>query len=339
MIKTYQFISKHYIKARLWNLINTKHDILPRKSLINLTLTAMALNLRQIEAFRAFMITGTVTKAAEVMHVTQPAVSRLLADFEYAVGFSLFERERRRLSPTTECLALYAEVERSFAGLEHIKQTASRIKDMKSGHLSIAAMPIFATTFLPDVIAKFSQEYPGITISLWTWPREQVMQWVLSQQHDLGFVTLPVNDDAIGVQPFPVDEAICMLPRNHPLTSQDTIHISDLEGEDFIALSPGIQFRQLMDKQLQEHNVKVNIRMEVSSAHIATKLVARGLGISVVGFQGLGEHQHPDIIIKPFRPMVPYYLGIVFPKQRAMSKITRKFVDVALKTYKPLEHP
>lgn len=296
----------------------------------------MGLNLRQIEAFRAFMITGTVTKAAEVMHVTQPAVSRLLADFEYAVGFSLFDRERRRLAPTTDCEALYREVERSFAGLNHIKRTAERIKDMKSGHLSIAAMPIFATNFLPDVIAEFSQRFPDITISLWTWPREQVIRWVLSQQHDLGFVTLPVDDDAIGIQPFPVDEAICMLPRKHPLAQQDTIDITQLEGEEFIALSPGIQFRRVMDEHFLANGVKVKTRMEVSSAHIASKLVAHGLGVSVVGFQALGEHNHPDIVIRPFRPRVPYYLGIVFPKQRSMSQIAQQFIDVALESYKPL---
>lgn len=282
------------------------------------------------------MITGTVSKAAEIMHITQPAVSRLLADFEYAVGFSLFDRERRRLAPTTDCNALYREVERSFAGLNHIKRTAAAIKDMKSGHLSIAAMPIFTTTFLPDVVARFSQQFPDITISLWTWPREQAIQWVLSQQHDLGFVTLPVDDKALGIEPFPVDEAICMLPRDHPLTEQDAVTIKDLEGEEFIALSPGIQFRHVMDELFQKNDVQANIRIEVSSAHVASKLVARGLGVSVVGFQGLGEHQHPDIVIRRFRPRVPYYLGILFPKQHSMSQIARQFVDVALELYKPL---
>ena len=296
----------------------------------------MNLNLRQIEAFRAFMITGTVTKAAEIMHITQPAVSRLLADFEYAVGFSLFDRERRRLTPTTDCGALYREVERSFAGLDHIKRTAVAIKDMKSGHLNIAAMPIFTTTFLPDVIAKFSQCFPDITISLWTWPREKAIQWVLSQQHDLGFVTLPLDDKALDVETFPVDEAICMLPRHHPLTEKDVIDIKDIEGEDFVALSPGIQFRHVLDNLFQENGVKVRVRIEVSSAHTASKMVARGLGVSVVGFQGLGEHKHPDIAIRPFRPRVPYYLGIVFPKQHSVSQIAQQFIDVALETYKPL---
>lgn len=296
----------------------------------------MRINFRQVEAFRAFMITGTVSKAAEIMHVTQPAVSRLLSDFEYAVNFKLFERDRRRLIPTPDCKALYREVERSYAGLDHIGRAADSIRDMKSGRLNIAAMPIFTTTFLPTVICQFTEAFPDVTISLWNWPREQAIEWVLSQQHDLAFVTLPINDEALNVEAFPVDEAVCMLPREHTLAKKEAIDIQDLDGEDFIALSPGIRFRHELDDLLQQHQVKPRTRIEVTSAYTATTLVAKGVGASVVGFQGLGVHDHPDIAIRPFRPRIPYYLGIVFPKQHSMSKIARQFADVALATYKPM---
>ncbi|QIB65128.1 LysR substrate-binding domain-containing protein [Kineobactrum salinum] len=299
----------------------------------------MRMNLRQIEAFRAFMITGTVSKAAEIMHVTQPAVTRLLSDFEDSVSFKLFERDRRRLVPTNDCNALYREVERTYVGLDHIRHTAESIGEMRTGRLNIAAMPIFTTTFLPNVISSFVKQFPDITISLWNWPREQAIEWVLSQQHDLAFVTLPINDEALSVKSFPADDAVCMLPKHHHLAGKDEIEIHDLHGENFISLSPGIHFRHKLDNLLQEHGVKVRNRIEVSSAYTASMLVAKGAGISVVGFQGLGVNDHPDIAIRPFHPRIPYSIGIVFPKQHSMSKISQQFIEVALQTYNPMRTP
>lgn len=296
----------------------------------------MKINLRQLEAFRAFMITGTVSKAGEIMHITQPAVSRLLADFEYATQFKLFDRDRRRLSPTRDCEVLYREVERTFAGLDHIERTAESIREMKSGHLSVAAMPIFMTSFLPEVISRFSDKFPDVTVSLWSWSREAAIEWVLSRQHDLAFVTLPIDDKALKVEPFPADEAVCMLPCGHRLVQKDTIEIQDLEGENFIALSPGILFRQVLNEVFRQHEVRINIRVEVPHSHMASKLVAMGVGVSVLGSQGLGVRGHPDIAIRPIRPRIPYQLGIVYPKQRSMSGAARQFVDVALDAYRPM---
>ena len=294
----------------------------------------MKLNLRQVEAFRAFMITGTVSKAAEIMHITQPAVSRLIGDFEYAVGFSLFDRAKRKLSPTKDCHALFKEVERTFAGLDHIESTANQIRNMQTGHLNIAAMPMLATHFLPDVIANFEALHPGIAINLTTWPREQALDWMLSQQYDLGFVTLPVDDNALIVEPFPVSEAFCILPLGHKLCSKDVIQASDLRGENFISLARGIHFRHVIDQVFRENNVQVNSTLEVSSTSIICELVSRGLGVSIIGLSTINEHTNSGIVTRPFRPLIPYELGMVFPKQHSISKIARGFADTAHQTFK-----
>ncbi len=294
----------------------------------------MRLNLRQVEAFKAFMITGTVSKAAEIMHVTQPAVSRLLGDFEHSVGFPLFDRAKRKLAPTKDCHALFREVERTFAGLDHIELTANQIRNMQTGHLNIAAMPMLATHFLPDVIAEFEGSHPGIGINLTTWPREQALDWMLSQQYDLGFVTLPVEDNALSVEPFPVSEAFCILPYGHSLSHLEVIEAKDIKDENFISLSRGIHFRHVIDQVLRKHQVRVKSTLEVSSTSIIFELVSRGLGISIIGLSTINQHSNEKIITRPFRPIIPYELGMVFPKQHSMSKIARGFADVAHKIFK-----
>lgn len=294
----------------------------------------MKLNLRQVEAFRAFMITGTVSKAAEIMHITQPAVSRLLGDFEYSVGFSLFDRAKRKLSPTKDCHALYKEVERTFAGLDHIELTANQIRNMQTGHLNIAAMPMLATHFLPDVIAKFETLHPDIAISLTTWPREQAIDWILSQQYDLSFVTLPINDDALSVESFPISEAFCILPSGHALSHKKIIEAKDLEGEKFISLARGIHFGHVINQTFRTHQIRVKSTLEVSSTSIVCELVSRGLGVSIIGLPTINELTNTAIVARPFRPLIPYEQGMVFPKQHSLSKIARNFADIAHKTFR-----
>lgn len=296
----------------------------------------MQINLRQIEAFRAFMVTGSVTKAAEIMHVTQPAVSRLLADFEHVVDFKLFDRDRRRLAPTKACEALFREVERTFAGLDNISRAATAIRNMQTGHLSIVAMPILTMRFLPEVIARFSAQFPGVAISLWSWPREQALGWVTSQQYELGFLTLPVSDDAVEIEPFPPDEAVCILPPDHPLAGREVIGPPDLADEDFISLTPGVHFRHLVNEVFRACGVQMRVKIEVTSAATVCDLVARGLGVSVIGSLATSEHEKLAVAVRPFRPTIPFHVGIVYPRQRSLSRLARSFADVAHTCYRPM---
>src|SRR5207248_2605933 len=106
------------------------------------------INSRQVEAFRAMMLTGSVTDAAKLMAVTQPAVSRLLRDFQALLKMELFERRGSGLVPTASATALYMEVERSFVGLERITAAAEEIRSRRTGMLRIAAMPALSNGHL-----------------------------------------------------------------------------------------------------------------------------------------------------------------------------------------------
>ena len=99
------------------------------------------MKIRQLEAFRALILRQTVTRAADMLHISQPAVTRLINDLETDVGFSLFDRINGRLNPTPEAMVLFEEVERSFAGIDRIAQTAEQIKSLRRGSLHIAGAP------------------------------------------------------------------------------------------------------------------------------------------------------------------------------------------------------
>ena len=124
------------------------------------------MKIRQLEAFRALILRQTVTRAADMLHISQPAVTRLINDLEADVGFSLFDRINGRLNPTPEALVLFEEVERSFAGIDRIAQTAEQIKSLRRGSLHIAGAPALALEFLPTTLTGFMREHPGISTTL-----------------------------------------------------------------------------------------------------------------------------------------------------------------------------
>ncbi|MGI9503097.1 MAG: LysR family transcriptional regulator, partial [Geminicoccaceae bacterium] len=135
--------------------------------------------LRQIEAFRGVMMTGTVTRAANMLYVSQPAVSRMLADLEQEIGFKLFTRANRQLSPTPEGVAFYDEVERAFVGLDQIGRAATAIREYRRGHLRLITIPSLASTITADLVARFTKTYPDISVSIEVQPSQRVFEWII----------------------------------------------------------------------------------------------------------------------------------------------------------------
>ena len=112
---------------------------------------------RMIEAFRAVILNGSMSKAAGFMNISQPAVSRLIKDLELEVGFSLFERRQGRVIANREALSFYEEIHRSFVGMDRITKAAEKIKNQETGILRIACMPAVGLNIMPKAIANFQK--------------------------------------------------------------------------------------------------------------------------------------------------------------------------------------
>ena len=125
----------------------------------------MALNFRQIEFFRAGMITGSISGAAQLLFVSRPAVSRLLSQTETRLGFALFERIKGRLHATPEARKLFGEVQSVYAGIQRVSAIAEGLADNRQGLLNVVCSTSVGQLFIPQAIATFRQAYPGVRIS------------------------------------------------------------------------------------------------------------------------------------------------------------------------------
>lgn len=288
------------------------------------------MNFRQIEAFRAVMLTGSATEAAKMLFITQPAISRLISNLEHSTGIQLFIRKPNRLVPTQEAKTLYLEVDRAFLGLEEIRAAAEAIVNQQQGGLRIVAMPVCAESFLPSLISKFTKLYPKVDIEFAIAPRARALKMIREQLVDIGIVSM-VGEDTQGLKTSASFEqqAVCVLPADNPLSHKPQIHVNDLEHEPFISLSTGSPFRSLIDKAFIQAEVARKITIETGTQKSIYELIKRGAGLSILD-PFVTNSQDADIVIRPFVPEINWDYVIVQLETIPISLNAKSFIELLI---------
>lgn len=286
------------------------------------------MNFRQIEAFRAVMLTGSMTEAAETLGTSQPGISRLIAQLEAATKLKLFVRGSPRLQPTADAIAFHTEVERVFSGLLNLEQAARDIRFFGTGHLRIACLPALALGFMPRVIKKFSSVYPDVRITLQARSSSTVYEWVASQQCDFGIAARGPDMKGTESESFLTVPGVCILPPGHPLSNKTTIEPNDLAGERFISLGLSDNTRASVDRAFEDAGIERVITLETQYAATICAAVIEGLGVSIVNPFVAPDFLPRGIVIKRFRPEIMIEKMLLFPANRPRSRLTSSFIEV-----------
>lgn len=292
---------------------------------------ARDMNFRQVETFAAVMRCGTAARAAEVLGVTQPAVSRSIVEFEGSVGFPLFARIRNRLVATPEGRMLYDEIKAALHGLDSIRATAGRIRDHGSGELRVAALSSASHSVIPRAVASFRKKHPNVRVTLQILPSRDVRNLIASGQFDVGLAADLIDTTGIVHQAFITRDALCVLPTGHELSSKKVISPKDLQGVPFIAYLPEDRFRQRIDAALKAAGVGPKIVIETAFAPTALALVAAGVGVTLASPHSVGNIDRSNIVLKPFKPGIEVRVLLILPSDRPKSQLVRDFIDALMK--------
>jgi DNA-binding transcriptional LysR family regulator len=285
------------------------------------------LNPRRIEAFRALILTGGVGAAANLLNISQPAVSRMIRDFQQDLGLSLFERRGTRLVPTSDALSLYAEVERAFVGLDRIAKTATELRTRRAGFLRIAALPALANGFLPRFAGQFAAERPKLDLGVSGLVSHAVVAAVAQGQSDLGFAESSLEHAAVQTERMPAAPYVAVLPRGHRLTRKKRLHPADFAGESFVSLGHSSLSRFRIDRVFAEHGVERILRIETPLSEIACSLVASGAGVSLCEPFTASEYSTRGIVVRPFEPHIEFEYSALYPAAQRTSVLARQFID------------
>lgn len=294
--------------------------------------------LRQLEAFRAVIITGGVTPAASMLNISQPAVSRLIASLEKALEIPLFDRRQGRLHPTAEAEFLYGEVDRAIANLEHISQLAADIRNQKAGHLRIACLPGFATSLLPRIVSEFLSTRPDVTMSIQTRSSARVREWIAAQQYDIGIADefeghSAVNHESVNIR------TECALSSRHPLAALREITPKDLDNVPMIIQDRENRFYHAVKNAFDSVGAILNHRVEVRQFATACIMAEQEVGAAIVSSIDAAEYVGKGLVTRPFKPELPFRLDILYPKYHPRSLLVQEFIDHFQKGLKPFMLP
>ena len=287
----------------------------------------MHFNYKHLRVFRAVMIHGSATSAALEVNITQSSVSRILKEFEESVGFRLFDRERTGLRPTREAQQLFKDVQRAYATFTDVKQTAQSILNNEEGELRIAALAVYVDGFVSRNLSNFMAKYPGINIQMIAAAKPEIEKLVATEQVDVGITTLPVTSDLITIRNSIKRSAVCIFPKEHTLSKNKKITLSDLMVHQLIHQFTGAPLRTLIDMKFLEQGLEPTVRVEIESQRAIVNIVCTGGGIGVVDPDILSNQDRNQICCRPLTPSLEWSLALVSAKRVTPLQIADAFLD------------
>jgi DNA-binding transcriptional LysR family regulator len=286
------------------------------------------MNLSLIEAFSAVMKTGSTTKAAALLNISQPAISRSLKRLEDTTRLKLFARSGPRLTPTPEALLLHREILDTHVGLDRLRQAVSRIRAVGTGSLRVASSAAFGLHFIPRVLTRFLATRPDVTIAFEIANSASVRNLVASGTYDIGVCADEIDRENLISEAFVETAGICVMRSGHALAACDTIEPELLHDQAIASLSPDDTARKQFDRSLDAAGAQPRIKVETQFAATICQLALEG---DVVGLTNslafvAGNYAALGLVARPYRPHVAFRSLMILPPHRPRSQIVDEFI-------------
>lgn len=226
-----------------------------------------------LRSFLAVADHGAITKAAERIGVSQPALTRRLQQLEEYLGAPLLARGRKG-AELTEIGRLVATEARVLVGrLDQLRETVAAYQGLEGGTVRIGGGATTVSFLLPAAIADFQADYPGVRFRLKEASSSEVAEDVSEGRLELGLVTLPVQARELEVRPLMNDRIVLVAQRDHPLAGR-RVEVEELVGSSFVGFEAGSAIRKVIDSALREVHVEPNVVMELRSIPSILRMVA-----------------------------------------------------------------
>jgi DNA-binding transcriptional LysR family regulator len=285
------------------------------------------MNIRQLEAFKAIVELGSFTRAAEKLHLSQPAVSKLILLLERTCGFALFHRQRNGVIPTAEGEMLYSEVERVFLSVDSVSARARAIRRFDYGEINLVAFPSLATRVLPPILAEFLASKPGLRLTISSRNSWLLVDRVASQGVDVGFGMVAADRPGVRFEKLCSMDAVCVLPAGHRLADRRVVEATDLDGERFVAMVEEDRAQLKVDKAFADCGAVRDIVLKAQLTEACCSFVAAGVGVAVVDPLSTVDFAPDRLVVRPFRPTVTYDIWVATPSFREVSLGTQALIS------------
>lgn len=283
----------------------------------------MRFKLRQMEVFRAVMLTGSMNGAARLLYISQPAVSRFIAHTENTLGMRLFDRARGKLNPTSEAELLFKELDLLFQEAERIDEFARNLSSHPIGALRFCCSPSLALNLIPPVVTKFMSVFPQIHVKFHTALLSDIPDELLTRKVDMAVSVLPLDHPNLIAEPFALGQMVCIMPKNHPLEAYSAVSLEQVAAYPTIGYLSSIPFGQLISAAFAQVGLVWRPAVDILRAESALALVREGAGLSIVDEFSAGQLGWSGITVRPLSQKIPLTLSILHSRFDQPSRHVR----------------
>lgn len=295
----------------------------------------MNFELLDLRAFLAVFDTGSFHKAAGVLNLSQPALSRRIKALEHTIGAPLLERTTRRVAPTAVGRQLQPLLLRIIDELETSMLNMRETGNRQSGQVTIACVPTAAFYFLPQVIRRFNRQYPLIRLRIHDLSASEGLESVARGETEFGINMLGASERDLLFTPLMEDPFVLVCRKDHPLAKRRSLKWTELVGYPLIGVSRNSGNRMILDNALAASKIGLNWFHEVNHLSTSLGLVEAGLGISVLPRLATPQSKHPLIVSIPIKePVVSRTIGIVERRSGRLSPAAIRFRDMLMESWK-----
>jgi DNA-binding transcriptional LysR family regulator len=300
------------------------------------------ITMQQMEILIALVETGSFTRAAGKLFLSQPSLTKQIQNLEEAAGTRVVNRGSAGISLTPEGQILYDYARRILRLREDAKERIGRLKEQESGHIHISASTIPATYILPRLLGLLKQTYPDMQIHIQTHDSEETIQIVLNGQAELGFIGKePANRKLIAERLWK-DRLVLAVPVDHPLAERRTTTVEELAGIPFVVREQGSATRDIVDDCLQGHFgtslSRFNVACEMGSSEAVKEAIVAGLGVSILSVFAIERELSQGLLttVNISDCATERYFYLIYKKQFSLMKYHKLFIDI-VKQYQPLQ--
>jgi len=294
------------------------------------------LTLRQLKVFESVARHLNYTRAAEELHLTQPAVSMQIKQLEEHLAVPLFEQLGKRIHLTEAGQEVLGYARAINQQLDELESVLNRMKGLGGGRLKISVAST-ANYFVPTLLGSFSRRYPEVTVSLDVTNRETLLSQLAENNVDLVIMGRPPADADVDAESFMDNPLVVVAPPDHPLAGRKKIPLKRLQEETFLVREPGSGTRVAMERFFNERGMKLKTGMEVGSNEAIKQAVQAGLGLGLLSRvtieQELELKRLVELNIQEFPIMRHWY--VVHRKGKRLSAAAEAFRGFVVRNSSP----
>lgn len=290
--------------------------------------------LKQVRAFVAIARSRSFAEAAAQLHLSQPALSSAIKNLEQALGGQLLTRTTRAFALTPEGESFLPAAQRLLTEWDDTLEDVHNRFALRTGRITIAAMPSFAANLLPEGLAAYKREHSNVRVALHDVIAEEVVRLVRSGRAEIGISFYPGEHEDLLFTPLFEDHFVAVMAKDHHLSTQQEVSLSDLAGEDLITLQAPSQVRGLIADFFQQYGLAFTPAFEAHQLVTVGRMVSNGLGVSLV--PALSEQQMREVgaCCRPLKDAdLSRQVGLLTRKRYPLSAAAKAMLEIFLTTF------